>query len=78
MPKSEVNALTEQMTSLQVTRPQAPVAVNQRSKKRTIDQISKDATEKEIEDQPKKTRKLEVTQNNDFDPKEELKVGEKS
>jgi hypothetical protein len=40
--------------------------------------ISKDVTEKEIEDQPKKTRKLEVRQNIDFDPKEELKVGEKS
>lgn len=78
MPKSEVYLLTKQMTNLQVTRPLAPVSEIKASKKRTIDEISKDAVVQEPEEPTKKTRKFEARQTPEFASKEELKVGEKS
>jgi uncharacterized membrane protein len=78
LPKSEVNALTKQMTNLQVTRPPATVAESKASKKRTIGEISKDAVVREPEEPPKKTRKFEARKTPEFTSKEELKVGEKS
>ena len=54
------------------------VAADQRSRKRTFAEISKDEDESDVEVVPKKTRKLEAKVNLELDSKEELKIGEKN
>jgi hypothetical protein len=54
------------------------VAADQRSRKRTFAEISKDEDESDVEVAPKKTRKLEAKVNLELDSKEELKIGEKN
>jgi hypothetical protein len=54
------------------------VVADQRSRKRTFAEISKDEDESDVEVAPKKTRKLEAKVNLELDSKEELKIGEKN
>lgn len=73
--ESEVNALTNQLTNLKVM---PTIAADQRSRKRTFAEISKDEDESDVEVAPKKMRKLEAKVNLELDSKEELKTGEKN